>query len=47
MQENNKDIIVLINHRMTIRQQYDIGREKGEYLHHVEDSTDNTSSQIM
>lgn len=47
MQENNKDIIVWINHRMTISQQYDISIEKGEYLHRVADSTDNTSSQIM
>lgn len=47
MQENNKDIIVWINHRMTISQQYDISIEKGEYLHCVADSTDNTSSQIM
>lgn len=47
MQENNKDLIVLINHRMTISQQYDIGIEKGEYLPCVADSTDNTLSQIL
>lgn len=47
MQENNKDLIFLINHRMTISQHYEIGIEKGEYLHCVADSTDYTLSQSL